>query len=161
MLRKVYGANAELPTSGELHGELLRLYSSALDNLALAEAGVLIRTDQEGQPVHKVSNVAVSRAISEARKLVGDISALAANATSEAERPTGLAHGDLSARIEAQLRMVIEEGHTMHDHALERPHSSDSAALDCIEAEVVAPSSGPTGTPGGVVGDGGDDSTPQ
>src|ERR1700692_1381675 len=41
-LLRIYGMSADLPKLGELHAEYLRLYTSALDNLAAAQAGTLM-----------------------------------------------------------------------------------------------------------------------
>jgi hypothetical protein len=71
------------------------------------------------------------------------ITALAADAADESERPTGLASGELAKRIDEQLRMVAERG--------KRLASSHDATSEAEDAHVVAPGSGAEGTAGAVV----------
>jgi hypothetical protein len=103
----IYSATADLPSLGELHGEYLRLYSAALDNLARAESGVLIDLDDKGNEHRRVSPSSISRAIREARTTVDRIVSLAADAGERDSRPVGVVDGELSARIGEQLKRVI------------------------------------------------------
>lgn len=140
---RIYGLSADLPKLGELHGELLRLYSSALDNLAKAEAGVLIEVAEGGREHRLVSHTAVARAISEARKTLDSISRLAADAADENERPMGLADGALTERIRTQLERVVSQA-TSNQVATSDPQPQ-------VEGER-APSAGALAAPGGLSG---------
>lgn len=139
---KVYGASAILPTVGELHGELLRLHCAALDNLALAQAGTLVSIDSDGTEHRRVSPTSIARCISEARKTVDRITALAADAADENERPSGIVDGELSERIRKQLDVVVAR-------SLSAPTLTDQ--VDAVS--LVAGGGGEGGgTPGGVSG---------
>jgi hypothetical protein len=120
---QVYGAAVNFPTLGQLHGELLRLHAAALDNLAAAERGRLVRVplldddgaelfDSEGHKRYtherRYDPSAVSRCIGEARKVVDRITMLAADAGKADERPTGMVAGELGARIAEQLARLDE-----------------------------------------------------
>jgi hypothetical protein len=109
MLR-IYGAKADLPKLGELHGEYLRLYSAALDNLAAAQAGALLHIDDEGREVRAISHTGISRAVNEARKTLDSIVRLAADAAEPNERPRGLPDIELSGRIAKALERTIARG---------------------------------------------------
>lgn len=148
---KVYGAEALLPTLGELHGEYLRLYTQALDNLATAERGslVMLGKDEQGQPVleRKVSPTQVARAIAEARKTMDRIVLLASDAAEERERPVGVAQGELTQRVAAQLeRLVVRSGGRQ---------DAVAGAGETVTVEALPPGDGEGvggGTPGGQAG---------
>lgn len=106
MLR-IYSARVDLPKLGELHGEYLRLYTSALDALAQAQAGTLLHIDEAGVEHRTVSHTAISRAINEARKTLDSVVRLAADAAETDERPRGMPDAELSARIASALERTM------------------------------------------------------
>lgn len=105
---KMYGASATLPTLGELHAEYVRLHSAALDSLALAEAGTLLAVDEQGNQHRHVSPTHIARAVGEARKVLDSITRLAADASAEDERPTGIADNELNERMRRALSTVMD-----------------------------------------------------
>lgn len=148
---KVYGASPELPSKGQLHGELMRLYVTTLDALSLAEAGTLEGLNDDGTERRSVSHTAIQGYIREARRLAGEIAALAADAGEGDERPTGMARGELAQRIMARL--------DSHSYA---PHALPAQDVDAVEVDsdalarmvMQSPSATGEGTPGGQAGRG-------
>jgi hypothetical protein len=143
MLR-IYSAKADLPKLGELHGEYLRLYASALDNLAAAQAGTLAHIDDHGREVRVVSHTGISRAVNEARKTLDSIVRLAADAAEVNERPSGITDIELSGRIAAALertmaRGAIAESVTATDASIGGPSTPDieAAVIEDMEAEAI------------------------
>lgn len=174
---RIYGNAADLPTLGELHGELLRLHSAALDNLAAAERGRLvweIAEDEDGRElrdsagkvqrvrVRKFDPSAVSRAIAEARKVVDRISMLAADASTYEERPAGVVAGELGSRIAEQLEKLAQrrelsgDPHTPRDveRGSESMRGVQSVELLDVRTDVraVHPSRGAVGGASGQTG---------
>jgi len=143
---RVYGANASLPTLGELHGEYLRLYAEALDSLALAQAGTIVTAGEGGESHRIISQTQISRAISEARKVVDRIVTLAADAAEPEERPAGLASGELTARIRAQLERVVAKGgagiEAIDGAAIEVNAARGVAAIEVNAVECIEEGSG-------------------
>jgi hypothetical protein len=146
---KVYGAAADLPSLGQLHAEALRVYMSTLDELGKAQAGVLAHIDDSGHEVRVVSHTAIARLLDGARKSVDQLARLAADGAEAQERPTGLADGELSARIAAQLTKVVARSTTHSDAVVNSPLSNAVHSVDAVATPAELPSER---TGGGVAG---------
>jgi len=146
---RVYGAAADLPSLGQLHAEALRVYMATLDELGRAQAGVFAHVDDEGKDVRVVSHTAIARLLDGARKSVDQLARLAADGAEAQERPTGMADGELSARIAAQLTKVVQRS-TTHSDAGASDSLSNPVHSDDIQATPHAELHAETG--GGVAG---------
>lgn len=152
-VRRLYGASVDLPALGELHGEYLRLYGAALDALAQAEAGTL-RTLSDGSTQHDAPSVTSRvRAIRESRAILDSIVRLAGDAADETERPMGLAQGEMTARVLAQVERLnakrVDPPHDAHAESYELHGDAEEGDLPAGRpGGTTAAGAGPT--PGGV-----------
>lgn len=117
---RVFSGSIDMPAVGQLGFEYNRLYLKALDALAQAEAGTL-HTLSDGSTVHEAPSVTSRvRAIREARAVLDSLVRLAGDAADESERPTGMAAGELTAAVAAQLERLRAER-----TALDPPHGAN------------------------------------
>lgn len=134
-----FQAQADALTLGTLQAEAQRLYAITLDALARAEAGLLIDVaagDAEGA---KVSMTAVARFIREGRAGLGMLAKLSADAAGANERPSGVANGELDARLAAGLDRVMQRA--LGTRVDTPDDASTHPLLEVEAAEVIAPSS--------------------
>lgn len=95
-----------------IRSEMRGLYDRALDLLADAEAGVVVGTDKEGNPIRKRSVTSVVKALREVRGVLMDLHRLAGG---ESERESAPSRADLTDSIEAALLRVVERGRSQRE----------------------------------------------
>ena len=125
-------AQAELPGDQVLNAELQRLYLTTLDALARAEAGTLVlvgKVEGELRYERMWSPTAVARLLSEARKGLGMISALAAQR--EQIAPPDHENRKLDAAIEHALAR-FEERQQLQLEAAD-PHITDAIIVNQVD----------------------------
>lgn len=137
-------------TVAGIRSEMRGLYERALDLLALAEAGTLVGTDEDGEPIRRVSVTSVARALREVRGVLTDLHRLAGG---EGERETRTTRADLTDSIEEALRRVVERGRSA------REREEEAGVVD-VASRVVEPAPGALAAPPPGEGDPGLASTP-
>ena len=99
-------STVDAPVRGSLHAEYQRLYFSALDALAEAQAGTLTHIDKDLPEIRVVSNGAVNSAIREARKALDSLTRLAVDAV-EGVEPLTPGDSALTDRMTKALAQVM------------------------------------------------------
>lgn len=121
--------DADAPTMSKLHAEYQRLYAMALDDLARAQAGVLVDVGSDGHEHRVISNTAIARMHDNVRKVLGDLVRLAADAAPRDETPSGVASGELLARVQRAVERLNAQADRTDIAAIEAPAIPDISPM--------------------------------
>jgi DNA-binding transcriptional ArsR family regulator len=102
------GAQADALDSRALHAQAQALYLKALETLSAIEAGVVVGTDKDGNPVMRRSMTQQLKAIREVRATIETLARLAVAMPTAGESASAGARPDLDAAVKRALDAAMQ-----------------------------------------------------